>query len=108
MPGPPRGRPSPAGAPLVSIRDLSKYYTRGEQVIPVLVDLDLDVVAGDYIALMGPSGSGKSTLLNLIAGIDKPTRASFASAAWTSRALPKANSPPGARRTSASSSSSTT
>ena len=59
--------------PLVAIRSLTKYYTRGEQVIPVLVDINLDVMAGDYIALMGPSGSGKSTLLNLIAGIDKPT-----------------------------------
>ena len=58
---------------VVRIRSLSKYYIRGEEVIPVLVDIDLDVAAGDYVALMGPSGSGKSTLLNLIAGIDKPT-----------------------------------
>jgi putative ABC transport system ATP-binding protein len=63
---------SPA-TPLVSVRNLSKYYVRGDQVIPVLVDIDLDVGAGEYIALMGPSGSGKSTLLNLIAGIDKPS-----------------------------------
>ena len=46
---------------------------RGDQVIPVLVDINLDVAHGDFVALMGPSGSGKSTLLNLIAGIDKPT-----------------------------------
>jgi putative ABC transport system ATP-binding protein len=59
--------------PLVSIRGVSKYYVRGDQVIPVLVGIDLDVNSGDYIALMGPSGSGKSTLLNLIAGIDKPS-----------------------------------
>ena len=59
--------------PLVSVRALTKYYVRGDQVIPVLVDIDLDVAAGDYIALMGPSGSGKSTLLNMIAGIDKPS-----------------------------------
>jgi putative ABC transport system ATP-binding protein len=58
---------------LVAIRQLSKYYTRGDQIIPVLVDINLDVPVGDYIALMGPSGSGKSTLLNLIAGIDKPS-----------------------------------
>ena len=60
-------------APLVAIRGLSKHYVRGEQVIPVLVNIDLDIAAGEYIALMGPSGSGKSTLLNLIAGIDKPS-----------------------------------
>jgi len=67
--------PAPASGetPLVAIRNLTKYYTRGEQVIPVLVDINIDVMAGDYIALMGPSGSGKSTLLNLIAGIDKPS-----------------------------------
>ncbi len=59
--------------PLVAIRGLNKHYVRGEQVIPVLVDIDLDIALGEYLALMGPSGSGKSTLLNLIAGIDKPT-----------------------------------
>jgi len=62
-----------AAQPLVAIRNLSKHYVRGGQVIPVLSDIDLDVYAGDYFALMGPSGSGKSTLLNLIAGIDKPS-----------------------------------
>jgi putative ABC transport system ATP-binding protein len=58
---------------LVEIRKLSKYYQRGEQIIRVLVDINLDVALGDFVALMGPSGSGKSTLLNLIAGIDKPS-----------------------------------
>ncbi len=65
--------PAAATEPLVAIRSLTKYYVRGDQVIPVLVDINLDVYAGDYFALMGPSGSGKSTLLNLIAGIDKPS-----------------------------------
>jgi len=58
---------------LISIHDLSKAYQRGEQRIPVLEGVNLEVNAGDFVALMGPSGSGKSTLLNLIAGIDKPT-----------------------------------
>jgi putative ABC transport system ATP-binding protein len=69
-------RPATAGpddVALVSIRGLSKYYVRGDQVIPVLVDINLEIAVGDYVALMGPSGSGKSTLLNLIAGIDKPS-----------------------------------
>jgi putative ABC transport system ATP-binding protein len=64
---------APAPPPLIRIRGLHKAYHRGEQDIPVLLGLDLDVAAGDFVALMGPSGSGKSTLLNLIAGIDKPT-----------------------------------
>jgi putative ABC transport system ATP-binding protein len=67
------GAASGDDAPLIDIRSLSKYYVRGDQLIPVLVDISLVVRAGDYIALMGPSGSGKSTLLNLIAGIDKPS-----------------------------------
>ena len=49
-----------------------KSYRRGDQIVPVLIDITFDIAAGDYVALMGPSGSGKSTLLNLIAGIDKP------------------------------------
>ena len=57
---------------LVEIKHLVKGYTRGEQLVPVLHDITLDIARGDFVALMGPSGSGKSTLLNLIAGIDKP------------------------------------
>jgi putative ABC transport system ATP-binding protein len=57
---------------LVEIAGLSKSYVRGDQVVPVLTDINLTIRAGDFVALMGPSGSGKSTLLNLIAGIDKP------------------------------------
>jgi putative ABC transport system ATP-binding protein len=57
---------------LVEIKQLVKSYTRGDQKVPVLHDISLEINRGDFIALMGPSGSGKSTLLNLIAGIDKP------------------------------------
>ena len=59
--------------PLIRAHALAKHYQRGGQTIPVLEGVDLEVHAGEFVALMGPSGSGKSTLLNLIAGIDKPS-----------------------------------
>lgn len=58
-------------SPLVQIKDLNKSYRRGNQIIPVLDHIVLDINEGDFLALMGPSGSGKSTLLNLIAGLDQ-------------------------------------
>jgi len=57
--------------PIVDLRDLSKSYRRGNQVLPVLEGITLSIEEGDFLALMGPSGSGKSTLLNLIAGLDQ-------------------------------------
>jgi len=62
---------------LVAIRRVAKSYTRGEQHVAVLTDINLDIGRGDFVALMGPSGSGKSTLLNLAAGIDKPDAGSI-------------------------------
>jgi len=58
---------------LVSLRGLTKTYTRGPETIQVLHGIDLDIEQGDFVALMGPSGSGKTTLLNLIGGLDSPT-----------------------------------
>ena len=58
---------------LVEIRGVTKSYRRGGETIEVLHGVDLDIAAGDFVALMGPSGSGKTTLLNLIGGLDTPT-----------------------------------
>ena len=55
---------------MLSIRQLSKTYA-GPRLRTVLSNVDLDLAAGDYIAVMGESGIGKSTLLNLIAGLDR-------------------------------------
>src|SRR5438270_7628044 len=59
--------------PIVQVADLYKSFRRGSEKIEVLIDLNLEVPEGEFLALMGPSGSGKTTLLNLIAGLDQPT-----------------------------------
>jgi putative ABC transport system ATP-binding protein len=59
--------------PIIQIRDVSKKYDVGR---PALAELNLDVHAGEALAVLGPSGSGKSTLLNMIAGLDKPSEGS--------------------------------
>ena len=58
---------------LIKCRRLSRIYNRGVEEIRPLDELDLEIEAGGFVALMGPSGSGKTTLLNLLAGIDRPT-----------------------------------
>jgi putative ABC transport system ATP-binding protein len=59
--------------PIVRIRGVHKYFTRGSEQIDVLNDLNLSVPEGEFLGLMGPSGSGKTTMLNLIAGLDRPS-----------------------------------
>ena len=59
--------------PMVDVRKVRKVYRRDAEELTVLDGIDLQVPAGEFVALMGPSGSGKTTLLNLIAGIDRPT-----------------------------------
>ena len=60
-------------APIVQVRNVSKRFSRDGFEVVALDHVNLEIQAGDFLALMGPSGSGKSTLLNLLAGIDRTT-----------------------------------
>lgn len=58
---------------IISCRNLRKSYYQGKLEVPVLMGINLDVLAGETLAIVGTSGSGKSTLLHLLGGLDAPT-----------------------------------
>nr|WP_298410205.1 ATP-binding cassette domain-containing protein [uncultured Halomonas sp.] len=61
---------------MLECRDLTRVYSEGPQDVTVLDGLDLQVHAGERVAVVGSSGSGKTTLLNLLGGLDHPSRGS--------------------------------
>ena len=63
----------PASHPVVEARSVTKVYRLDGVEVRALDGVDLEVAAGDSLAIMGPSGSGKSTLLGLLGGLDRPT-----------------------------------
>ena len=58
---------------IIHLDDIQKAYYMGNQAIPVLKGISLDIFKNEYVALMGPSGSGKSTLMNILGCLDSPT-----------------------------------
>ena len=59
--------------PLLSVRDAHRDYPRSGEPVHAVRGVSLDVMQGEYVAVVGPSGCGKSTLLNLLGAIDRPT-----------------------------------
>lgn len=56
-----------------SVQGISKIYDMGEVKVPALESIDLTLLEGEFVVLLGASGSGKSTLLNILGGLDSPT-----------------------------------
>ncbi len=56
--------------PIVSARSVHKTYRTGDVVVPALRGVDLEILTGEFLTIIGPSGNGKSTLLNCLSGID--------------------------------------
>lgn len=62
---------------LLNIQNIYKNYGKEPMIVPVLKDVSLEVVQGDYIAIMGPSGSGKTTLMNIIGCLDRASLGTY-------------------------------
>lgn len=70
-------RPLSEQSAVITVNHLYKSYQTAAGAFPVLKDVNLQVLAGDYVAIMGPSGSGKSTFMNILGCLDMPTAGNY-------------------------------
>jgi putative ABC transport system ATP-binding protein len=62
-----------AGEPIIRLENVSRVYDTGKVQVPALLDVDMEVADGEFLAIVGPSGSGKSTMMNILGCLDRPT-----------------------------------
>ncbi len=66
-----------AAPPLIRLRGVTRVYGRGDAAVHALAGVDLDIEAGEFVAIMGPSGSGKSTVMNILGCLDMPSAGQY-------------------------------
>jgi len=69
--------PVVSGTPLIRLRGVTKVYGSGQAELMALKGIDLDITAGEFVAIMGPSGSGKSTAMNILGCLDTPSAGQY-------------------------------
>ena len=73
----PANQPMESPQPLISLEGVTKDYRMGDVVVRALRGVSLQLVEGEFLAVMGASGSGKSTLMNILGCLDRPTTGKY-------------------------------